>query len=139
MERKKSVVCKKCFIENSESIDLIKVVCRDKLNHHNTPKIRVYWNGTCRRLEQVEPGLPFPIRPFPPNWVDHGRRFILCHGADKCYGTECYYPHSFEELDTWNSQLASSSKIHVLYNMMRTWFGHHVMVPALSLEDQLTW
>ena len=108
---RKSVVCKICFSDNNETIDLIKTICRDKVKHQNSPRIRVYWDGTSRCLEQVKQGSPTPIRPFPPNWIDRGRRFVLCHGVDKCYGPDCYYPHSLEEQDVWNSKLSSSGKM----------------------------
>ena len=109
--RKTTVVCQLCLRHNDEDIDLIKAVCRDKLNHKSSPRIRVYWDGLRRRLEQVPSGRD-PIRPFPANWINRGRRFILCRGSEVCYGEDCYCAHSFEELNYWNSQLDSLSKTH---------------------------
>ena len=108
----KSVVCQICFSYDNETIDLIKTICRDKVKHQNSPRIRVYWDGTRRCLEQVKQGSPTPIRPFPPNRINRGRRFVLCHGADKCKGRDCCYAHSFEEQVAWNTKLFTGMMIY---------------------------
>ena len=90
-------VCFRCFQNDSSDESLVRIYCKNYVQHTGVPPIPVTWSGRTWAL--------VPIRPLPDPYLLDGN-YVRCNGNPaQCRGERCTFAHSDEELAVWNTLL----------------------------------